>query len=170
MMWSSSRSEKMLEIIYERRSIRRYKRKPVPDEVLRAILEAGRLAPTANNKQPWYFIVVRNPDLKGKLVFSSWNSFIEDASAVIIGCGDSREKWAVVDVTIALQNMVIAAEALGLGSCWIGHFVEKEVKRALKIPDHLKVVAMITIGYPAERPEPPPKKALDEIVRYETFE
>jgi len=160
----------MLEIIYERRSIRRYKRKPVPDEVLRAILEAGRLAPTANNKQPWYFIVVRNPDLKGKLVFSSWNSFIEDASAVIVGCGDSREKWAVVDVTIALQNMVIAAEALGLGSCWIGHFVEKEVKRALKIPDHLKVVAMITIGYPAERPEPPPKKALDEIVRYETFE
>ncbi len=163
-------SESMLKIIYNRRSIRRYERKPIPEDTLRAILEAGRLAPTAHNLQPWYFIVVRKPDLKRKLVFSSWNSFIEDASAVIVGCGDAREKWAVVDVAIALQNMVIAAEALGLGSCWIGHFVEREVKKTLKIPDHLKVVAMITIGYPAERPNPPSKKRLDEIVRYETFE
>jgi len=159
----------LLKVIYGRRSIRKYERKPMPDEVLKLILEAGRLAPSARNRQPWYFVVVRKPELKKKLIFSSWNSFIEDASAVIVGCGDAREKWAVVDVSIALQNMVIAAEALGLGSCWIGHFVEEEVKRALKIPDHLKVVAMITIGYPAEKPEQPPKKSLEEIVRYETF-
>lgn len=162
-------AEDLLKVIYRRRSIRRYERRPIPDETLRLILEAGRLAPSARNRQPWYFVVVRRPELKRKLIFSSWNSFMEDASAVIVGCGDSREKWAVVDVSIALQNMVIAAEALGLGSCWIGHFVEEDVKKALRIPDHLRVVAMITLGYPAEKPEPPPKKPLEEIVRYETF-
>lgn len=159
----------MLKVIYGRRSIRRYEKKPLPDEVLKLILEAGRLAPSARNKQPWYFVVVRKLELKRKLIFSSWNRFIEDASAVIVGCGDSREKWATVDVSIALQNMVIAAEALGLGSCWIGYFIEDEVKKALKIPSHLKVVAMIAIGYPAEKPEPPPKKLLEEVIRYETF-
>ena len=163
------KSEELLKIIYDRRSVRRYERRPIPKDVLKAILEAGRLAPTARNKQPWHFVVVTKPELKRRLIFSSWNSFMEDAGAIIVGCGDSREKWAVVDVAIALENMVIAAEALGLGSCWIGHFEESEVKRALRIPDYLKVVAMIAVGYPAEKPEPPPKKSLDEIVHYETF-
>ncbi len=163
------KSEELLKIIYDRRSVRRYERRPIPKDVLNAILEAGRLAPTARNKQPWHFVVVTKPELKRRLIFSSWNSFMEDAGAIIVGCGDSREKWAVVDVAIALENMVIAAEALGLGSCWIGYFEESEVNRALGIPDHLRVVAMIAVGYPAEKPEPPPKKSLDEIVHYETF-
>jgi len=163
-------SQELLRIIYNRRSVRRYERRSVPDDVLRAILEAGRQAPSARNLQPYCFIVVRDPELKKKLVFSEWNRFIEEAPIVIVGCGDSRAKWAIVDVAIALQNMVIAAEALGLGTCWIGHFTEDEVKRALKIPEHMKVVAMITLGYPAERPEPRPKKSLEELVRYDTYE
>ncbi|MCC6023398.1 MAG: nitroreductase family protein [Thaumarchaeota archaeon] len=163
-------SQELLRIIYNRRSVRRYERRPVPDDVLRSVLEAGRQAPSARNLQPYCFIVVRDPELKKKLIFSEWNKFIEEAPIVIVGCGDSRAKWAVVDVAIALQNMVIAAEALGLGTCWIGHFIEDEVKRILRIPDYMRVVAMITLGYPAERPGPRPKKSLEELVRYDTYE
>ncbi|MCD6536803.1 MAG: nitroreductase family protein [Thaumarchaeota archaeon] len=163
------KGRELLEVIYQRRSIRKYEKKPIPEEILKAILEAGRLAPTAKNLQPWHFIVVRDHEIKRKLIFTDWNNFIEEASAVIVGCGEMDKKWAVVDVAIALQNMVIAAEALGLGSCWIGAFEEEEVKRVLGVPNHLKVVAMITIGYPAERPEPPPKKKLEEIVHFEKF-
>jgi len=163
------KGRELLEVIYRRRSVRKYEKKPIPEEILKAILDAGRLAPTAKNLQPWHFIVVRDPEIKRKLIFTDWNNFIEEASVVIVGCGEMDKKWAVVDVAIALQNMVIAAEALGLGSCWIGAFEEEEVKRALGVPDHLKVVAMITIGYPAERPEPPPKKKLEEIVHFEKF-
>jgi nitroreductase len=163
-------SQELLRIIYNRRSVRRYERRPVPDDVLRSVLEAGRQAPSARNLQPYCFIVVRDPELKKKLIFSEWNKFIEEAPIVIVGCGDSRAKWAVVDVAIALQNMVIAAEALGLGTCWIGHFIEDEVKRVLRIPDYMRVVAMITLGYPAERPGPRPKKSLEELVRYDTYE
>lgn len=163
------KGRELLEVIYQRRSIRKYEKKPIPEEILKAILEAGRLAPTAKNLQPWHFIVVRDPEIKRKLIFTDWNNFIEEASTVIVGCGETDKKWAVVDVAIALQNMVIAAEALGLGSCWIGAFEEEEVKRVLEVPNHLKVVAMVTIGYPAERPEPPPKKKLEEIVHFEKF-
>jgi nitroreductase len=163
-------SQELLRIIYNRRSVRRYERRPVPDDVLRSVLEAGRQAPSARNLQPYCFIVVRDPELKKKLIFSEWNKFIEEAPIVIVGCGDSRAKWAVVDVAIALQNMVIAAEVLGLGTCWIGHFIEDEVKRILRIPDYMRVVAMITLGYPAERPGPRPKKSLEELVRYDTYE
>ena len=163
-------SQELLRIIYNRRSVRRYERRPVPDDVLRSVLEAGRQAPSARNLQPYCFIVVRDPELKKKLIFSEWNKFIEEAPIVIVGCGDSRAKWAVVDVAIALQNMVIAAEALGLGTCWIGHFIEDEVKRILRIPDYMRVVAMITLGYPAERPGPRPKKSLEELVRHDTYE
>lgn len=159
----------LLEIIYRRRSIRKYEKRPVPEDALRAVLEAGRLAPSARNLQPWHFIVVKDPEIKRKLVFSSWNNFIEEAPVVIVGCGEADKKWAVVDVAIALENMVIAAESLGLGSCWIGYFDEGEVKKVLKIPDRLKVVAMITLGYPAERPSPPPKKKLEDIVHFDEF-
>jgi len=159
----------LLEVIFKRRSIRRYKRQPIPDDVLKNILEAGRLAPSANNLQPWHFIVVTDQKLKEGLISGIWNRFIKDAPVVIVGCGDKRSKWSTVDVAIALENMVIAAAAQGVGSCWIGDFDEGKVKRLLNIPNHLKVVAMITLGYPDEEPEMPSKKRLEEIVHYNGF-
>jgi len=159
----------LLEVIFKRRSIRRYKDEPVPDEVLRNILEAGRLAPSANNAQPWHFIVVTDQKIKDKLSRGRWNRFIKDSAFTIVGCGYKDNKWSTVDVSIALENMVIAAEAQGVGSCWIGDFKEEEVKKLLGIPDYLKIVALVSFGYPAEKPRPHGKKRLEEIVHYNKF-
>lgn len=159
----------LLDVIFRRRSIRRYRSEPIPDEVLRNILEAGRLAPSADNAQPWHFIVITESEMKEKLSRGRWNSFIKDSAFTVVGCGYADNEWSTVDVTIALQNMVIAAEAQGVGSCWIGDFEEKEVKELLGIPDNLKVIALVSFGYPAEKPSMADKKSLKQIVHYNKF-
>jgi nitroreductase len=159
----------LLDVIFRRRSIRHYRSEPIPDDVLKNILEAGRLAPSADNAQPWHFIVVTKPEIKEKLATGMWNRFIKDSAATIVGCGYAADRWSTIDVAIALENMVMTAEAQGVGSCWIGDFKEEELKKLLDIPDHLKVVALVSFGYPAEKPTPPGKKKLEEIVHYNRF-
>lgn len=159
----------LLDLIFRRRSIRRYRSEPIPDDVLKNILEAGRLAPSADNAQPWHFVVITEPKNKEKLSRGRWNRFIKDSAATIVGCGYAANEWSTIDVTIALENMVIAAEAQGVGSCWIGDFKEEEVKELLGIPDNLKVVGLVSFGYPAEKPNPPSKKSLEAIVHYNRF-
>jgi nitroreductase len=159
-----------IEKILKRRSIRCYKKEPVPDEICSRILEAGRQAPSAANRQPWHFVVVTDPELKGRLSTGRYNSFIRESAFTIVGIAlpydRVSEKWGVVDVTIAMQNMVLAAEVQGVGSCWVGDFKEEEVKRSLNIPEEAKVVALLPMGFPDERPGPKPKKPLSEIVHY----
>ena len=159
----------LLDIIYKRRSIRQYRSKTVPEEVLKNILEAGRLAPSADNAQPWHFIVVTDAEIKRKLSKGAWRRFIKDSAFTIAGCGERNRKWSAVEVAIALQNMVLAAEAQGLGSCWVGAFEEEEVKRLLNIPETLKVIALISFGYPAEKPGPQYRKELQSIVHFNRF-
>ncbi len=159
----------LLDVIFRRRSIRRYRSKPIPDSVLKNILEAGRLAPSADNVQPWHFVVVTESKIKEKLSRGRWNRFIKDSAATIVGCGYAANEWSTVDVTIALENMVMAAEAQGIGSCWIGDFKEEELKELLGIPNDLKVIALVAFGYPAEKPNPPSKKSLEAIVHYNRF-
>ncbi len=159
--------------ILSRRSIRRYEAKSVPDDVLRLILEAGRQAPSAVNRQPVKFVVVKDDNIKKEFSNGLFNRFIKDAPVVIVSCADVKSvltgKWAVVDASIAMQNMVIAAWTLGIGSCWIGDFKEEKVKSKLKIPDDWKVVALLTLGYPTEQPKPPKKKAFDELFSFDKF-
>jgi nitroreductase len=159
----------LLDVIFNRASVRRYLDKPVPDEVLRNVLEAGRRAPSAMNAQPWHFIVVKDPKIKLALSHRRWTGFVKDCGFVIVGCGEKRRRWSKVDVTIALQNMVLAAEAQGLGSCWIGDFNQSEIKEMLGIPDSFNVVALVAFGYPAEKPAPRRKKSLEKIVSYDKF-
>jgi nitroreductase len=159
----------LLNAIFKRRSIRCYNSKPVSEKVLRNILEAGRLAPSADNIQPWHFIVVTDPKLKDMLSRGNWNWFVKDSAFTVVGCGDKNDSWSTIDTTIALQNMVIAAEAQGVGSCWVGDFKEDEVKKLLGIPDNLKVICLITFGYPAETPPPESKKSFEEVVHYNKF-
>ena len=164
----------LLDLILSRRSIRRYENKEIPEELLERILEAGRQAPSAANRQPIRFVVVKDYDILKKLCDKLITRFVKSAPVAIAGCADVESlltgKWAIVDATIALQNMVIAAWALGIGSCWIGACNEKKVKELLKIPDKWKFVALLTLGYPAEQPNPRKKKQFEDLFSFNSFQ
>ena len=151
----------LLDVVLSRRSIRKYEQKKIPSEVLGKILEAGRKAPSAANRQPWHFIVVTDDAIKLELSKGLFNRHIKKSPVTIVGCADQgfvNRKWSIVDTTIALQNMIIAAWAVGVGSCWVGDFKEEKVRRLLNIPNKWKVVALISLGYPAEKPRPTRRK------------
>lgn len=162
-----------LELMASRRSVRRYDAKKISDEDLISILEAGRQAPSAANRQPVKFVVVTDDELKKGFSNAPFNDFIKKAPVVIVACADVKNiltgKWAVVDASIALENMVIVAWSLGVGSCWIGAFKEKDVKSRLKIPDKWKVVALLTLGYPIEQSKPVKKKSFEELFSFNVF-
>ena len=163
----------LLDLILSRRSIRRYEKKDISEEVLQQILEAGRQAPSAANRQPIRFVIVNDHDILKNLCDNLINRFVKYAPVAIVGCADIKSlltgKWAVVDTTIAMQNMVIAAWTLGIGSCWIGACNEKKLKELLKIPDKWKFVALVTLGYPAEQPKPRKKKTFEEMFSFNSF-
>jgi nitroreductase len=128
---------------------------------------------SAVNRQPFHFVVVKDMEKKKEMSNGLFNRHIKNAPAVIVGCADEKTlltgKWAVVDTTIAMQNMVIAAWAIGIGSCWIGDFNEEKVKKLLKVPDKWKVVALLTFGYPAEQSKPKKKKQIEELFSFNSF-
>lgn len=163
----------LLDVILNRRSIRSYENKEIPQEILRQVLEAGRQAPSAANRQPIRFIVVTDSEAKNEFSKSLFGKHIRNAPVVVVGCADEKSfltgKWAAVDTTIALQNIVIAALTFGIGSCWIGSFSEQKVKELLKIPDEWKVVALLTLGYPAEQPKAKNRKPFEELFSFNKF-
>lgn len=182
----------VLEIIKSRKSIRKYSSKEIEYEKLAAILEAGRLAPSWKNKQCWKFILVKNKEKIHQLALkagfiSKANFFIKDAPVVIAVCANPKDSgfmngqhYYLVDSAIAFQQMMLAAWEMGIGSCWLGAFNEKNVKKILQIPENIKVVALSPFGYPAEKDGLYAKavktfagsknrKSLDEIVRYEKW-
>jgi nitroreductase len=162
----------VLDVILSRRSIRRYEDKEIPEDVLDRIIEAGRHAPSAANKQPYRFVIVTDAELK-KAISGLVSRFVKNAPLVIVGCANPKAmltgKWSTIDTTIALENMVLAAWSLGLGSCWIGSFNEEKVKRSLKIPQDWKVVALVCFGYSAESPKQRKRKDTTELFSLNQF-
>jgi nitroreductase len=163
----------LLDAIMTRRSIRKYKPETVPQQTLERILEAARYAPSADNEQPWHFIIVDDAKIKDRLSKRRWSGFIADSAFTVVGCayiGNAHSrKWSTIDTTIALQNMVIAASSLGIGSCWVGDFQEAEVKKMLEVPKDWKIVSLISFGYPNETPNATPRKPLREITSHNRF-
>jgi nitroreductase len=142
------------EAIRKRRSVRTYLPDTVPQDKLKTILEAGRLAPSAGSIQPWHFIVVFNKEKRETLAKGGrYAKFLSQAPVVIVGCGNKKlsPNWNVVDTAIAMQNMVIAAVGEGLGTCWVGSFKEEKVKELLKIPEQFSVIALLAVGYAREK-------------------
>lgn len=162
-----------IERILTRRSIRKFKDEPISDKVRQYILEAGRLAPTATNNQPWHFVLARQGAAKGAFSFGGFNTFVKDADFIVLGFYMSSEviieKLSLMDVTIALQNMVIAAWVQGVGSCWMGAFDEPRLRETLNLPADSRLVGAIAFGIPDEKPLQPQKRSLNEIVHFDKW-
>jgi nitroreductase len=166
----------LIEAINARRSIRKFQDRPVEDEKLFAVLDAGRLAPSAKNMQDWRFIVVRDEAARSKLAVAARDQkFVAEAPVVVIACGTSDlvmtcgQPAYAIDVAIALDHMTLRAASLELGTCWIGAFYEDQVRAILGVPESVRIVALLPLGYPAEEPFPRPRKHLDEIVSWERW-
>lgn len=168
----------VMEAIKARHSVRAYKPKDVEEDKLKAILEAARLAPSAGNRQEWRFIIVKDRETRKKLCKAANNQhFVEEAPVVIACCAETDghvmkcgQLSYPIDVAIAIDHMTLAAIEEGLGTCWIGAFSEDEAKQALNIPPHIRVIELLTLGYPDDKPRPKVRKRLEEIVRYEKWQ
>lgn len=151
------------DVILTRYSVRKFSPDPVPQEVLAEMLEAARLAPSAQNRQPWRFIVIQNQDKIKSMVFNCGlvglaNFFVRNAPCVVIACADmdqnvkiNAQDYYLVDTAIAFQQMMLTAWSHGIGSCWLAAFSEKKLKPWLGIPDNWRIVALSPFGYPAEK-------------------
>lgn len=161
-----------LEAIFERRSIRRYRPDPIPKQDLRHILEAGRQAPSAGNRQPWHFVVASEPEQKRQVARAcNGQMWMADAACILVGVGlpQVSSKWYQVDVAIALQNMVLAAHSLGYGTCWIGAFDPEQLKAVCRIPPEARVVACTPLGVPDVSPRTRGRKPWNEVFSAEHY-
>jgi len=180
----------VMEAVRKRKSIRAYKNTLVDDKTLNTVLEAARLAPSWGNTQTWRFIVVKDKDIKAKLIETSLRAgnrgieAIRQAPIAIVACAemnragcrdgqpvtDKEGYWFMFDVALAMQNLVLVAESLGLGTIYLGGFDAKKAGEILGVPAGYCVVAMTPLGYPDEQPEAKPRKELSEIVFYDRFD
>lgn len=167
----------VMQAIRQRRSIRKYADRPVPPEVLDEIMHAARLAPSARNLQEWKFVVVRDQALRHQLGESSGYPFIAWAPVIIAGVSLAPDRVMscevpayAVDLAIAMTNITLAAVEKGLGTCWIGGFSQQKVRDVLRVPDDCKVVELMPLGYPAEEPNSRPRKSLDEVLCFDTWQ
>ena len=166
----------ILEIIKKRRSIREFEDRAVPEEVMDDLVEALRWAPSAGNLQSRFFYFVLNPALREELAEAAYaQDFIARAPLVVVACADRRiahtygrrgmELYMIQDASASAQNLLLAAHARGLGAVWVGSFDEERVRFLLDIPDDLLPVALVPIGWPAERPLPRSRFPRDQMVK-----
>ena len=168
----------VMDAIKKRRSIRSYQDRKVEDEKLNLILEAARLAPSANNCQERKFIVIKDKDTREKIgVAAHHQGFVGEAPVVIIACAAAETEHIMscgqlsypIDLAIAVDHITLKAVEEDLGTCWIGAFDEKEVKKILGIPESVRVVALLPLGYPVSIPSPTPRKSKEEIILFEKW-
>jgi nitroreductase len=158
-----------LEAIRKRRSVRKYTGEPIPKQDLEAIVDAGRLAATGSNKQPWDFIVVTDRAMIEQLkVASAW---MDKAGAIIAVIMDPGSRWWIEDGSAAIENMLLAATALGYGSCWLEGYTllrEPEFKQLLGVPADRRLLSLVPIGVPVEWPTKD-KKPLEQVIHWEKY-
>ncbi|HOD18467.1 MAG TPA: nitroreductase family protein [Candidatus Cloacimonadota bacterium] len=151
------------ELVQTRHSVRDFLPEPIPENVLNEMLEAARLAPSAQNRQPWRFVVITNREKIKEMVLKTGllglsNYFIRSAPCVVVACADTTKNrrindqdYYLVDTAIAFQQMILMAWSHGIGSCWMAAFDEKKLKAWLELPESWRIVAMSPFGYPATK-------------------
>jgi len=160
----------VLDAIRQRRSVRRYTGAPVPREDLEKIVDAGRLAASGNNRQPWEFIVVTDPEIMAQLRIppDHWSN---KAGAYIAVVMDAESRWWIEDAAAAVQNILLACYALGYGACWIEGYTlrnEEVFKQVLGIPDNRRLFTLLPVGVPDELPVNE-KKSLEEVIHWQRY-
>ncbi|MBI6872094.1 nitroreductase family protein [Clostridium aciditolerans] len=179
----------MIKEIETRRSIRKYSNKPVEDEKILQLIESARIAPSGSNTQPWHFIIVKSDLTREKLGKASHDQkWMSNAPIHIVCVADIRArinddiditldedspqpelKLIIRDATIAIEHIVLEAENLGLGTCWVAWFVQEDIRPILNIPSDKYVVGIIPVGYADETPKARPRKKLEDIIHYENW-
>ncbi|MEM2897025.1 MAG: nitroreductase family protein [Candidatus Bathyarchaeia archaeon] len=168
----------VFEAIKKRRSIRNYKPDPIPDEFIEKVIDAARWAPSAHNAQPWEFIIIKDKELLRRLSKTHvYSGFLKDSPLAIAACVDQNKSpnHFVEDCSAAIQNLLLAATALGLGTCWIAVYRHEDdksevyVREVLSIPENFRVIALISIGYPAHAPAPPGRVDLKNLIHVNRF-
>ena len=170
------------EVLQNRRSVRKYKKDQVPGEKLKNILEAARIAPSWSNKQCWKFIVVRDPDKKKQLAESmpddnpAKKAVGDTAPIVLVLCADPKasghqdnKDYYLLDAGLAMQQLMLAAHAEGLGTCWVALFDEAKARPVCAVPPEYRLVALTPLGIPEKQPSPRPRRDLAEIVYSEEW-
>jgi nitroreductase len=160
-----------IEVLKTRRSVRAYRSEPVPRKIIEEIIDCGRLAATAVNIQPWEFVVVTNPELRRSIAQTTdYGKFISEAPVcVVVLCQET--KYYLEDGSAATENILLAARAHGLSSCWVAgdkKAYAPQICRLVGAPRGYKLVSLIPIGYPAESPEPP-KRPLSDVLHWEKY-
>jgi nitroreductase len=167
----------VFEALRSRYSVRGYRPDPVSDQLLGQVLEAARQAPTAANRQPFRIVVIRTEGREADLSRVYGRSWFLQAPLVLAVIAVPGEAWRrsddkpydEVDATIAMDHMVLAATALGLGTCWIAAFDPAAVREVLALPDDVEPLALTPLGYPDKDRAATPRRPLDELVRYERW-
>lgn len=162
--------------IFNRRSVRLFRPDPLPEAHVALLVESMRRAPSAGNRQPWHFYLVKNQQLKNALVDAAHGQeFLAQAPLLFVICAIPRqsasrygrrgeELYVYQDTAAAAENLLLAATALGYGSCWVGAFDEKRVAQTLNLPQSERPVALIPVGKPAENPPSTPRLETERVL------
>lgn len=167
------------QLLTHRYSCRSYKTDPISESLLLEVLEAARLAPSACNKQPWIFIIVRDETMRHKILAKSRPAFL-DAPVVIVACGQHDVAWhrqadnkdhTDIDLAIAVEHLALSAADHGLASCWVCSFDAQATAQALSLPENVEPVALLPLGYAAEgdRLLPKIRKPMQDIIKWEKY-
>ena len=181
---TNKKGKNFSDIVIDRRSVRDWQNSKIPNELFEELVECAKWAPSSCNNQPWHFIITNNPKKIGLLNQIKKQKFIEKAPYCILvlvnrnnyGREESFNYFSGLDSGAAIQNLLLKAEEIGLGACWVNwnptsidKSNEKKVKEAFKIPEKLKIISIIPIGKPKKQPNPPGRKGTNEILHFEVF-